>query len=490
MVTTTGTRRARSLRAPYTVSSCVLAILGSCGPLVHAETTFTPGVIGEAIYTDNIAQEPSGQERSEVLLHVAPGFRLDSMSRRFRANVDYKLNAYMFASDSSQNQIVHGLKSNAEAEVISDWAFLDADASMGQVVRDPSQRVPTSNVINNGNLVDSTVWNVMPSLRHRFGGNNTVDLSYEFGQVHYHGGGDQTIGGPLDDVDVSTARFRFDHEATGPLGWWMEYRRKEGNYEEAEDFRADLADGGFDYRIGSGFWLIGTGGSETDLTADQISGGLDSGFWTAGFRVAPSVNQMLTLTTGHRYFGHTYDGSYEYTGRTLSAMASYREETTTAAMASLDSARAPQTTRDTTVDPTLTPITSDVYISKTPRLSVTLKGRMNEIEFSAYSQQRTYIASDESERETTGSAAWRYRLGPRTTTRLGASLSRYTFRDSDRVDRFRQYYFGVDRQLGRRTHVDLTYRRYERGVDSQDPTLRAFAYHENSLTLSAQFTMR
>jgi len=532
-------RRSHCAAAASAALACI-----SVSASVRAETSFTPTLNAEVTYTDNVNQAPTGQSESETLLGIMPGFDLTSMSNRFEADVRYELLTYMFASDSDQNKAVHTLDATATATLVPELLSVTANGNLGQSIVDPNKPVPTTSLIQTSNLVDTGTWSVTPVLHKDFNHGLSAEASYQYGQVHYFGDNTSTtptgqslnslenslvrgrIGqghaaslgegsrGPLDQVPGAsptsprssaahnrrTASRRSDAPKPSPQGrtederrlsWALEYSHQDVSYVGAPSFRSDVATADLELRLRPGLWLVGEGGKETDLTVDQTSGGLDAGFWRGGFRWAPKLRHELRVTAGHRYFGKTYEGSYAYTGRVLTSEVSYTEGYTTQALSLLD--RTSLVIGATPTDPTLAPITPDVYLSKLARASVTLEGRVNSIQLSVYSDRRAYLRESRRDDESGVSAEWEYRLGPRTTATLEGSIIKYDFKDQPaaRADYFIRASAGIERALGRYAVADFRYRRFQRrSNDVVDPTLQALYYRENALTLSVSFAFR
>jgi hypothetical protein len=470
-----------------------LATLAACAAAAHAGTAsaasrFNANLATELTYTDNVQLAPPGGEEGDTVLYVAPGFSFTSESPRFQSEVEYRLSGYLFASDSDYNETYHQFQADANAEVLRELFFLEGHARMGQTVIDPELQIPTSNLTQSANRTDVQSFDVTPEFRRRLFGHVDGSLGYQYGQVRYPDA--DFSGSALEDVNNHELRASLRRDVDqGTTGWSVAYTRQRIEYAfDASDVRYDVLEAEVDQPLSSSFGLLLQGGAESDLTVDQTTGSLDERFWQAGIRWSPSSKHMLRLLAGERFYGNSYEASYAYAGRRLRSGLEYSERPTTQA---LDVARRPVFLSDPSqIDPSLTPITPDLYVSKLGRAWATLTGRRNTITLQLMQQRRTYLRSDQDESEAIANAAWTYRFGPRTAFDVGASATRTEFRVTDREDWLVNWSVAMRREVGPRTTVDLTFRHFQRDSDVTDPALQFLFYRENALTLGVRFSVR
>ncbi|TVS16662.1 MAG: TIGR03016 family PEP-CTERM system-associated outer membrane protein, partial [Gammaproteobacteria bacterium] len=90
---------------------------------------FTPRVSVSLEATDNVRLAPRGQEDSDLIGTVAPGFTLRREGRRAQASLNYSLNSRFHLDESSEDRTTHNLAGRGSVEVIPDAVFVDAAAS-------------------------------------------------------------------------------------------------------------------------------------------------------------------------------------------------------------------------------------------------------------------------------------------------------------------------------------------------------------------------
>jgi hypothetical protein len=475
--------RLRGLTLAGTVS---VAALGA--QLAWAESKFTPQVTAAVTVTDNVELAVPGQEETEALLQVAPGFLYETTSRRFKSTVLYSLESYFFASESGRNESFHYLDARGEGELLDDLLSVEVVGKYGQSIIDPRRAIPTTNLTEGANLTDTALWSVTPKLHHTFAHGVEAYASYMYGQVKYLD--DNALGLPIDDLTTTTltAGVRKSGEEASRLGWGFEYEQQENEYNFSAPVRYDILEAAAEYRLTSDFWLLARGGKESDLTADQTDGGLDVEFYQGGFRWAPGTKHQLTAYAGKRFFGNSYEATYTFTGRALEAGASYVEKPETRALSAFRQLIVP--IDPTRIDPNLTPISADLYISKMGQVWTTLTGRRNQITLMAFRELREYVQTGVSENTYDAELEWAHRLGPRTRTIVAGGYTRYRFPGDERSDSFVKYTVAMERQLGPRSSAELKYRRYQRDIGGLDPSGQSVFYRENALTLSFRYAFR
>jgi hypothetical protein len=487
MATTTTTLRVdRASHRALSLLAIGLAVTSAHPAL--AETKFTPTLAAELTYTDNVNLAPPDAEEGEGLLQVMPGFQFDAESPRFEAHAEYRLDSYFVSSGADNTQTFHQFEADSTWATFNDVFSVAADARVGQAIIDPSQPIPTSHLSESSNLTDAGSWSITPRVQGEVFRNVQGMVGFEYGEVRYF---DTLNGQSLDDfanerIEASLQRPAGDRRG---LGWSLSYTGQRLKYTGQDTMRHDLAQAELEFRLVPSLGLIVRGGAESDLTRDQTSGSFDQAFWQGGIRWNPSLKHSLALYAGKRFYDDAYEAQYQFSGRILKAGVSYQENPQTQAL-DWSRGRILSTTPEE-FDPQLTPVQTDLYLSKAGRGWLTLTGRRNEITITAFRDQRSYFVSGRSESELSGGISWGYRLGPRTTLLVDATRTEFTLSTAQgREDKLLNLNASLRRQLGRRTTADLTYRHYRRDGDVNDPSLTFLFYRENLITLGLRVAFR
>lgn len=310
----------------------LLALLVVGSPAAAQDWDFEPFVELVATYTDNLFLAAEGDETSDYIGQVNPGFRLVNDEGVFTADVYYRMQSLFFSEDSELNTIYHQLAGNGTLTVAPELFYVDLDASINQSVVDPTQAIPLSNVIATQNFGDIALANATPYLIHRFGSSGTyARLDYTYGIGRYDDFEDQPFT-RVDDFDQSLVGFYLgtDTEETG-IEWSARYDLQSVDYEMITDYEYERAGIGVGIPITSSFRLVGFGGLESDVIESREVGGLDSDYWEVGFRINAGEQNTFEIRAGERFFGDTYFGNLEYIGRALTASITYNQNPTTSA---------------------------------------------------------------------------------------------------------------------------------------------------------------
>jgi uncharacterized protein (PEP-CTERM system associated) len=444
-----------------------------CLPAFAQEPVFEPFVELVATYTDNLFLAPEGQEMDDYVGQINPGLRLIKNDGRYTSNIYYRAQSVFFASDSDLNTVYNQLAAEASLEMLPDLFFIDLDASIDQSVIDPRLAIPASNVVATQNLGDVSLANVNPYLIHRLGSSRTyARLDYTWGIGKYDDFGDQTFS-RVDDFTQQLVGFYLGTDSgDSRFEWSVTYNSQFVDYETISDFKYERAGVGVGLPVSRSFRLVGFAGGETDVVAGRAIGGLDSEYWEAGFRVNAGPDSVLELRTGERFFGTTYFGNLQYSGRVLSASIVYSESPATSALS--DPVSIPGTFGVTEsvpmfedplpgTAPSFQPVRAEVYISRMTTGRVELAGSRSRVYAIFTDEDREFIDSDEgldgiSDGQTEITFGFDYELGPRTNLEIAASWIRYDFpvsigqTDGSRLD------LALVRQLGQKTDFRITIR--------------------------------
>ena len=501
MATKPGVNTVRSAsRGPATVrafSVClVLAFSGLLGQTAIAQDwQVDPFIELIATYTDNLYLFPEGLESPSYVGQVNPGISIVKDGGRFTTDTNYRMQVLFFSEDSDLNAIFHQLDADASLEVISESFFIDMDASIGQSVVDPRRPIPTSNVITTQNLGNVTFANINPYLVQQIGSSAAyVRADYIRGIGRYEDFEADSFSS-VDNFTQTVWGFYLgtNEEETG-FEWSLIYDYQFIDFEVTQDYKFERAGGAIGIPITRSFRVIALGGAESDFLKGRDVGGLDSEYWEVGFRVNGGQGNVFELRTGRRFFGTSYFGNLEYTGRRFSASMMYSENPRTSAMdgpgsdVSIFSVRGADPTFD---DPPLAdevilvPIRTEPYISRMARARLEFNAGRSMLFLAYLDEEREFIDTGSelfglTDGQRVLTAGYRYELGPRTELELNALMGRYDFAESGVITDIRQIVVGITRQLGSETSMRISVRRAEQVTDRDDEFGN---YTENAIDL-------
>lgn len=293
----------------------LLAIYPATG--MSAEWRFQPRVAITETYTDNVDLLPQAQ--SDFISQISPGFSLDARSKRWNVLADYTLQNLFYARDSSRNAHNNLLSATGKAEILPDWFFLDALASISR--QNNLAQAPQNEgfVTGNNNTTQTRTYTVSPYVRDRVG----TFLGYELRYQRDHVTTDSTSL-PSSDGNQIKAQIRSGPEFSR-VGWGLDYNRQDIDYNGGQQrTRIENTVASGRYLISARFALLASAGYEKNdfpVVGPKPEGTL----WSAGFAWQPSKLTNVTATAGERFFGRTYALDTTHRTRALFWSAQYSE---------------------------------------------------------------------------------------------------------------------------------------------------------------------
>lgn len=436
-----------------------------------------PYVEASETYTDNLFLSSAGQEESEYVTQLNPGFRLTGRGRYVDFLFSYRLQNLFYSKASNRSNSNHQLLANADTELLRDFLFFDASASLLQRIIDPKGNIGQGNIAFSGNRrnVATVAWS--PYLKTRIGSWSSVEIRYTQNRV-------RSLDGIAGDsvADAISARFA----NAKPLGRWSWQTEFSSRYVEyTTGLRADERWKSFDFIVGYRFSrkidVSGTVGFEDNKY--QRGGGVvipKGTFWNVAVNWHPTPRTNLLIGRGERYFGPLWNFNLVHRTRRSTISGGYTHELSSRRQYMLDVSLFDQT-GDPEFDPDtaaqtigLTPL-NEVFIRQRVSLGADFRTLKSKTALGIYTEYRDYQLSDRKEDIIGGSLSWLWSLNRRDSLII-AMNSRKTDVVGDYLDRLLTFRTSLERKLGRRVTTSFEARRTarERGIGTD--------YTENLLT--------
>lgn len=509
---------ARSLCVPFrpagrpimACSAVAAMLLMPAGVSNAVDWKLTPHLAVSETYSDNIGLAPHGQERSDWVTQIMPGFSLYRDSARLKLNVNYGLQALFYASESDRNTVNHVLDAKGNAELVENLFFLDATAGMSQ--QNISLLGPQSadNLSLAGNRTDVRTLSLSPYLRKNFGVAATGEARYTHEVVD---AGDQDS--KADRVLLKLA----SGPSFGRLGWGLNYAKEKTDFSNFPDVEREVVSGTLSYLLRPNLSLIGTAGREENTYV--FTGSAPEGsFWSAGFSWAPTPRTDIGASVGRRFFGSTHALNFNHRQQRAVWNLSYTQDivTSQSQLFALSVADSPAFTALYRQYETIIPdpvarrqfatgvlgtasrvfnplnfLTQQTFLEKKLLATLALNGAKNTVVLSLFDQIRDAetigavtsplggfdFANSGRVEQRGGSLFWSYRVAPRTSSNVSVGYSRNTFSDIDREDRDKFFKIGLTRQMDTRLAASLDFRRLQR-----DSSQSGSDYRENAIIAS------
>ncbi|MBI1284100.1 MAG: TIGR03016 family PEP-CTERM system-associated outer membrane protein [Thiobacillus sp.] len=288
-------------------------------PEAHAlDWDFQPYVSGSVTYTDNQNQSENNP-KDAVILTATPGFSLVSKgSRRVRAGMNFGLTGVARFGDDLDNEFYSNLNALGNAELVEDFLFIDATATISQQLISLSGS-QTDAAINSNNRTTTSTYSISPYVQKRF--SNFADAVVRFTQSgsYFEDNAFNNINSSEIDANLVNGT-RFNN-----LSWGLNYYWRDATISNSENTRFESYGGNLGYELTRKFRLLGTLGYDNNDYAAAPGSEISGTYWTAGFGWAPNRRTNLDASFGESYFGRTYDLNFNYRTRDSVWTASYTD---------------------------------------------------------------------------------------------------------------------------------------------------------------------
>jgi len=317
-----------------------LVALSLLAATAAAETTFEPRVAVSETFTTNVRLAPRGAEDGDWITQVRPGFTASRDGPRLRYDLDYDLQALYFAGENDGNDTFHNFVGDGEGELIEDRFFVEMNGRYDQRDVDPANRQATSNLFLTDNRTDVAALEVSPLLLQPIGEVAIASLRYTWSMVDYRETGESvdttSTGGSVQDSDLDRTAFRLESPEEARWIWHLDYINASVSFDEASDYKYETAGGEVGIPVAARSHLLLGAGRESNPDQSREDGGLDDNWWTVGWQWQPTARQNVELRTGRRYYGPSYDVSWQRAGSRGQLEIEYHESPTTTSALEFD----------------------------------------------------------------------------------------------------------------------------------------------------------
>lgn len=302
---------------PRALSMLVMLLLPAGGALA-ADWRLQPSLRLRESYSDNINLASGPLARAEWSTEISPGVSVSSAGPRHHLALDYAVQQILYTRQPDRrNQQLSG---SAQAELISDYLYLDSHASIAQQsISAFGPQVSDASQINANN---STVraYSFSPYFQHFFRGLGNAQLRYAY---------DRSSSGSLFTAHSSLWNMQLSGD-NGGRGWNWDAHASRREIVDANLAPVTMDDAalGLRFPIGGRLTLLGNLGYEKNdyhAIGDQPKGR----YWSTGLNWAPSPRTSVNASIGRRFFGHTYSLDAHYRMRTMFWTLNYSEDIST-----------------------------------------------------------------------------------------------------------------------------------------------------------------
>lgn len=254
-------------------------------------------------FTDNVNLSATDR-RAESITVLSPGIRISSHSGRIRGSLDFSLNATIYARDTSASSLSrnNNLAADTTLELVDQWAFLDARASIGQQAVSAFGTQSTYPAGRNPNSTEQRTLSLSPYVRGRL-----------FGEVNYNARLTSTISrsaGSAAGDQTSHAASVGVNGGAGLFGWGLDASRSISDFDAGRRTTEDRAIASVFFQPDVEWRFALRGGTERNDVITATS--QDNTTWGGGVTWRPGPRTQFDLQGDRRYYGNSHSLSFSH----------------------------------------------------------------------------------------------------------------------------------------------------------------------------------
>jgi hypothetical protein len=317
--------------------ACLLALIAT--DVLGAEWTTSAGIAPAIEYTDNVCLS-ADNEKGEWVGLVTPDVNITGNGNKANLSLAARIEVNSLSDSdledrgcnaqggyNNRQQFAPYGNARADAVLIEDWLFIDADASADQNSVTPYAAGGGDSLDRTGNTNTTYRYSVSPYIKRRFKDAADLTLRYTYDDQF----------NSKDLVGDSSEQSALLNLASGPsfspYSWGLqgdyskvEYSDRPGlginNDTELKSARLNLG-----YQLDSTWQINGYVGQEwNDFVSSRDD--IDGDFWDVGLRWTPNTRTTIDLGTGDRFFGSTPRFAINHRHKRSVLTASYKKDIT------------------------------------------------------------------------------------------------------------------------------------------------------------------
>ncbi len=301
--------------------------------------TLEPAIGVRELLTDNV-YEARSPRLADLVTSILPELLLSGRTPLAQADVSYMPDIQLYARTSQQDQVVQRFNGQVQLTAVPQTLFLSLRGTGDQQSTIGSYGQGGLPYYGEQNRTDVVALQASPYLRHRFGGDGTLQAGYVFNYSSQTGSQGGTPSAPADlllsqDLGNSVTRANEGYASftTGEnLGRFTDTARLDvTRYDGSGDSvlngaRRSTAIDSFGYGLSRAVALLGSAGYEDIAYSGLPPIRIRDAVWNAGIRLTPNQASSLTAKYGHKdgFDSLTLASSYAVTAR-LRVFATYSE---------------------------------------------------------------------------------------------------------------------------------------------------------------------
>lgn len=458
--------------------------------VVRQPTLEFPGVVtgitlGE-LYTDNLRLAGDNQpKKSGWITVVEPFIKAAYSSQRLSGVFDAKLTGYLYAGDSSNNQLAQHLKTNGTLTVVQQHLFLDGAATYGRAIINHERPAGSGTFFLTNNRANVATLMLSPYWVQSLGRVGTMSLRYTRGRVMYNRSGisgtnDNQFGMP--DIRVYGLNFGIVSPKSQTWGWALTYAGKRIKSDRNLSLHFATAKAELSRSFGLHSRVLVDAGKENRYWPDGRVDTLGARFWDVGYSWNDPRNTFL-LKGGHRFYGHSAKLDWMHEASRLTTHVAYEERPTDLNQQLIGGYSNLGIYAPGGVEGVPSLLEHRIYLMKRASASADYLMSNGLLSLKLYNETRDYFLRNTGH-ETVSDAhlSWRIDLGPLTMVTPTLGWRRYRFSDG-KISYTRYIQLAATHEFNTRDSISLRLRHESRSAHEVAMS-RTLGYEANVIFLS------
>lgn len=402
-------------------------------PTIELPGLVTGITLGE-LYTDNLRLAATNKpKQSSWITQIQPFIKWAGSTPRFSGILDYSMTGYLYAGQSRYNQVAHDLKGHGTFIILPQHFFLDGTVSYRRGIINNELPSGSGTFFLSNNRANIAMGTLGPYWVQDLGRAGTAMLRYTVGRVLYnsHGisGQDAGLLSGIPNITSKALQFSLVSPKGQTWGWNLGYSDQRIEPDFGQGIEYATAKVGTSWQIGNNLQWLADVGKENRFLPNGAVKKLGANFWDTGFDWSNTRDQ-LKLLVGHRFYGPSYDFSWNHTAALLTTTLGYLERPTDINQQLLG--QNPGQIILSPIGVSYIPSLRErrIYLMKRATGSATYLMPNGSLRVTVYDEKRTYLTLDSPrEKVVNANVDWLFNIGPFTTFTPSLGWQRYQFQD-------------------------------------------------------------
>lgn len=234
--------------------------------------------------------------RSAAVTEISPSITVSAHGSRVRGTLNYSLTGVVYSRESARNTTQNSLSAAFTGEAIENHAFVDVNATIGQLAVSAFGTQAAGGGLPNANRSEVSSLTVAPTLKGNLAG--VADITARV-SANKTSSSSTSQGDSMAQTALLNASGRL-----AALGWGLSLTRQSSDFTLGRRTRQDSAVGNLTWRNGADLQLSLRAGRESSDVVSGVTQYNDT--WGGGVDWQPTSRTRVSVQGDHRYYGNSY----------------------------------------------------------------------------------------------------------------------------------------------------------------------------------------